>query len=215
MVEINREYPICDTDIWIKHSKHDKFYKKDLLFSKYEKIYMADAVRQEIGRERFDNKKEDFNIGNNKCKECYDKQLILVLRLNDNELFGDEKRMAVERELLEYNIVYNYRTGQYDSALSDTGETITVIMASILNIPIILCDEAKKESIVNRYKSLEVRNILDLLKMHHGEDVEYLQSIRRKLSTPIAENPELFKNIEKDNNNRNKFLSKFKKKYVV
>lgn len=214
VVEINKDYPICDTDIWIKHSKHHRFYGKDLLFSKYKKIYMSDAVRQEIGRERFDDKKEDFEIGHTKYKESYSQNLIFMLRLNDNNVFGEEKRLAIERELLEYKIVYNNKTGKYESTLSDTGETVTVIMASMLGIPIILCDESKKESIINRYKSLEVRNLLDLLKIFHGNDIKHLESIRRRLSTPIKEKQEMFKSMERDINSRNRFLSKFKNKYV-
>lgn len=213
MIEINREYPICDTDIWVKNSKHKEYFFKDLLFDKYEKIYMSDAVRQEIGRERDDNKKKDFLLAHKHYQECYKDSCINMIRLNDGNIFDEELRMAIDRELDSYNIKYDYKEGRYKSMKSDLGETVTVVIASMLDIPIILCDEAKQDSIIKKYKYLDVRNMIDLLQHHYKDkDIEFIKKIRWQLSTPIDENREMFNNISKKEASKNK-LKKFKQRY--
>lgn len=214
MVEINRDYPMCDSDIWIKNSKHREFYGKDLIFSVYDKIYMCDAVRSEIGRSRSDNKQKDFEIGLREFKKSYDDKKINIVRLNNTEYINEEMFQAIERQLHTRGIIYNRETGKYESTLADTGETVTVIVASILDIPIILCDEEKEESIVKKYKTLDVRNILHLLEKVHGSDISTLQNIRWKLSTPIEDKPNMFKSIKRDYSAANK-INKFKNKYVT
>ena len=57
--EIDKKRPICDTDIWIKSCKHKEIYQEELIFDVYDKIFMSDAVRQELGRIR--ESKEPFN----------------------------------------------------------------------------------------------------------------------------------------------------------
>ncbi|MGG7211310.1 hypothetical protein [Clostridium baratii] len=213
MKDINKNYPICDTDIWVKNAKHKEFYLKDLIFNKYEKIYMCDAVRQEIGRKRNDERKRDFELAKKEYDICNAGKCINMLKLNDKSIFDEEKRLAIERELSNYRIVYDDKEGRYKSRTSDLGETVTVVVASMLGIPIVLCDESKASSIIWKYKYLDVRNIVDLLKMHHGNDEEYLQQIRRRLSTPIDNNPEKFSRIKEDNKGRSRLL-KFKNKYV-
>lgn len=212
-MEINNNYPVCDTDIWIKNSKHKKYYLKDLIFSKYEKIYMCDAVRQELGRERNDHLKEDFALGMKEFNKCNSDKLINMIKLNDTNYFDDEKKAAIDRELTTYNIVYNYKSGRYEGRSSDVGETITVVVASILDIPIVLCDESKASSIVWKYKYLDIRNILELLEMHHGSDIKKLQSIRKLLSTPFSESKEILERKKRDIEGQSR-LSKFKKKYA-
>ena len=122
--EIDKKRPICDTDIWIKSCKHKEIYQEELIFDVYDKIFMSDAVRQELGRIREskepfngfasiktiknidvnsdyeDEYKKDFELGLRYFSEENGKRLNIIQSHNE-KFFNEKESKALEKEFLE------------------------------------------------------------------------------------------------------------------
>lgn len=133
-IEKIQDYPICDTDIWIKVSNIDDF---ELFFNDYSKLNMAEIVQHEIkivskekGFSAFDN----FNY----YKKDGKLNILKLFELNHDE------RDAILHLFSIYDISVDENGNLTNDRKKDKGETVSLIYASILNIPIILSDDKNK-----------------------------------------------------------------------
>lgn len=187
--KIDKKRPICDTDIWIKSCKYKEIYKKELIFDIYENVFMPDAVRQELGRKRDeeDEFKEDFKLGLQHFA-IENTNRLRIIRSYDEKFFNEEEIQALDREFLEKGIIYDRNEKRYKGTKSGLGEKVTLIMAAILEIPIILSDDnhCRKGAKVMKieYPYLNVINFYDLLKDKHKVHRE-IKPIYDNINKPI------------------------------
>lgn len=211
--KIDKKRPICDTDIWIKSCKYKEIYQEELIFDMYEKIFMSDAVRQELGRVRED--KEPFNtfisseilkkIGNqNGYKDPFKEDFELglkhfhiengnrlsIIQSHDEAIFNEREIKALEKEFLEMGIIYDMKENRYKGTQKGLGEKVTLILAGVLEIPIILSDDGHTREGANimstQYPHLKVINLKNLLKEKHNNDIQ-VKEIINKVNQPINE----------------------------
>lgn len=187
--EIDKKRPICDTDIWIKSCKYKEIYNKELIFKIYEKIYMPDAVRQEIGRERNDNFEEDFLLAL-KYFQDENKNRLDVIRSFDDKFFNKEEKIALEREFLNKNIIYDMKEMKYKGMKSGLGEKVVLSFAAVLEMPIILSDDhhckEEVEEVLVHYPYLKVINLYTLLKTIYKDNDKIIE-IRNCVNKPLKE----------------------------
>lgn len=210
MTNIDKNKPICDTDIWIKNCKCKERFKKDIIFNLYSGIYMADAVRQELARTDRDSYKEEFELGNRKVKECYKDGIISIIR-HKSLFFSDEQSKAVEKEFVEKGILYDNIDKRFIGCRSGLGEQVTIIYAAMLEIPIILSDDAHCKIGINlisqQYPYLNVINLRGLVNESKIIDENDKERIINEINRPLSDLIE--------NNTIKKSFEKFGKKKVV
>ncbi len=124
-----KTYPICDTDIWvdINIAKID-----NLLFSKYEKIIVADVVENEILW--WKSNKEFSFISENFCKYKSIKKIIV---LNHSDI-NDVDKALFDKQLLDLSDRYgfNFKSGFKDNPHDrNKGEIVSAIYADNYKIP--------------------------------------------------------------------------------
>jgi predicted nucleic acid-binding protein len=159
-----KEYPICDTDIWIKNCKHLINNGEDLVFKLYELIYIPDAVRQELGRKDREDYVEDFEHAVNVFKDKNKLEKIKVIRLTNEEIFNGEEKAAVLRAFAEHDIFFEESTNKFLGTKSGVGEKVCVIYASVLEVPVILSDDGHcKNFAKNLYPYLNIIDYYELL----------------------------------------------------
>lgn len=211
--QIDKKRPICDTDIWIKSCKYKEIYQDELIFDVYDKIFMSDAVRQELGRVREDKEpfntfmsspmlkklgrqneyessdKEDFELGLKHFSTENGKRLN-VIKSFDKAFFNERECSALDREFLENGIIYNRKENRYKGTKKGLGEQVTLILAAVLEIPIILSDDKHTKiganEIINQYPYLKVIDLYTLLKQKHKDSTK-VREIKGKVNGPINE----------------------------
>ena len=187
---IDKKRPICDTDIWIKNCKYKEIYKSELIFDIYDKVYMSDAVRQELGPKRDDEKfKEDFELGLRHF-HIENNNRLSIIRSYDDSLFNEEEKAALEREFLEHDIIYDKKELRYKGSKSGLGERVTLVLAAILEIPIILSDDSHcRNGAMNMkplYPYLKVINLYNLLKIKGFKSTD-IGDIKELVNEPIRQ----------------------------
>lgn len=183
-------YPICDCDIWIKHCKYEHSYNENLIFSLYDRVYMSDAVVQELIRERditYESFIEDFNLGKTKFREENNKRIHVIHAFSN--LFDDDMKKALRRSFSEKEIYFqNHKYIGTKQQLINLGEKVTIIFASILEIPVILSDDfhckTGVNSILDQFPYLNVLTLVDLLKKYNP-DLDF-RSIIHNVNKPLS-----------------------------
>lgn len=210
MSQIDKNKPICDTDIWIKNCKCKDRFGLDLIFEMYSGIYMSDAVRQELARTQREEFKEEFELGNQKVKEYYSDGFIEIIRHTSN-FFNNEQNLAVKKEFLEKGIVYDYERNKFAGCKKGLGEKVTIIYAAMLGIPIILSDDGHCKdgvSMINeQYPYLNVINLYELINTSRICKDEDKNKIYREINIPMSS--------LQDRSSIKKSFKKFGKKKVI
>lgn len=240
--EIDKKRPICDTDIWIKSCKYKDIYQEELIFDMYDNIFISDAVCQELGRKREDKKpfnsvisdeviqklryqsgyedpyKEDFELGlKHFLQENGDR--VSIIRSYDDELFNEDEIRALDREFLDKGIIYNKKEMRYKGIRKGLGEQVTLILAAILEIPIILSDDGHTRDGANamkyQYPYLEVINLYNLL-MKKYKDSTKVKQIIAVVNRPINESKKGLAEVSVTSENNTKpnlksYKNRFKK----
>lgn len=181
-----KKYPICDTDIWIKSCKLNK---EEKIFEKYNKLFFADAVKQELENKKKDNANE-FGIGIEMLEKHDDKCYELSMH---NKFFNSKERKLVRRYFKKEKINYNEETKIFERD-KNTGEKVSLIYAFIHNLKIVLSDDKGSEEfrrhIESKYKTIEVVNLLDFL-VSLGIDEKSAKKMRADVSRPIEEKAQI------------------------
>lgn len=190
MTKLDKSKPICDTDIWIKHCKCKERFFKDIIFNLYTGIYMADAVRQELARTDREKYKEEFKLGNTKVKEYCKDGMISVIR-HKSEFFTEEQIKAVEREFVEKGILYDDTNKKFVGCKRGLGEQVTIIYAAMLEIPVILSDDAHckigANLISQQYPYLNVINLRGLVEKSKIITDSEKDIIIKEINRPLEE----------------------------
>lgn len=209
--EIDKKRPICDTDIWIKSCKYKEIYQGELIFDVYDKIFMSDAVRQELGRVRGskepfngltsikiaknievngeyeDEYKKDFELGLKYFSEENGKRLNIIQSHNE-KFFNEKESKALEKEFLEMGIIYDRKENRYKGTKKGLGEKVTLIVAGVLEIPIILSDDNHTKlganEMINQYPHLKVVDLYNLLNKKYKNPAK-VREIKSKINEPI------------------------------
>lgn len=156
-VEKIQNYPICDTDIWIKVSNIDDF---ELFFCEYDKLNIAEVVQHEI---EIVSKEKGFSAFNN--FNYYKKNGKLnVLKFFE---FDDDEKNTILHLFALYDIPADENGVLINNRKKDSGEIVSLIYASILNIPIILSDD--KNEIFHAFDIKKI-NFKNLLKKKYSND---------------------------------------------
>ncbi|EGT3605622.1 TPA: hypothetical protein I9080_003000 [Clostridium perfringens] len=191
-----KKYPICDTDIWIKSCK---LKKENYIFDKFNKLVFSDAVIVELENKKNDNK-DEFGIGYdslNKYKDYYHE-----LSIKDKIFFNSKERKIAKRLFHNNKIDYNYETNSFDKRTEHLGEKVSLIYASIHNMSVMLSDDNDskeyKSYIRNRFKTVKIINLVDLLIMN-GISKDDALKIRKEVSKSVKEK-ELEREVEKQLN---------------
>lgn len=172
-IEINQKHPICDTDLWIDLSSVDKLF---YVFALSNHAYISDAVKYEL----LNKKEEDFNQFGHAFKnyQLYkEKKELFRIDLNNDKFFSEDDKKAVKRKFTELGIPYCFETWKYTSPKKNLGETVSVIFAGILEIPVILSNDNEVPNIIlQHYSWLKSYNIHSLLN-ELGKDISEINSI--------------------------------------
>lgn len=150
-IEKIQDYPICDTDIWIKVSNIENC---ELFFCEYNELNIAEVVQNEI---KIVSKEKGFSAFDNFKYYKKNKKLNL-LKFSQ---FNEEEKNAILHLFSIYNVSVNEKGILINDRKKDKGETVSLIYASVLNIPIILSDD--KNEIFNDFdiEKINLRKFLE------------------------------------------------------
>lgn len=155
------EYPICDTDIWINVSKLNKY---DIIFTQYENIFISDAVREEIENKALDNS-EQFQCALDGFKNMYKKKKVHCMRLNNKKHFNEEEKVLAQYYFVQFGINYNEETGRFVGRAKNVGEKVSVIYASIHNLPMVLSRDSDADKFASKhFKKVPIKGYEELLR---------------------------------------------------
>lgn len=178
-----REYPICDTDLWIKVSKVKNL---NVIYSNHDKVFISDAVRQEI-----ENKSKDvpakFSCGFESLKKSYKDNKIIVMRLDNSKTFDEDERAAVEQAFAEFGIHYDKDNNKFIGRPKNLGERVSAIYASVHGLTLILSDDGGlNEFLTKNYSYIAVKNFKELL-YDYGYEASEINRIIQSLDNTNAE----------------------------
>ncbi|WP_404467054.1 hypothetical protein [Planococcus rifietoensis] len=127
-----KQYPICDTDIWVKICLVDYC---DVIFAKYPKIFFSDVVEKEI-------LKWDRHTGKyRKVAENFEKHRDAgnIVVIHFTEVFSDEEQLMMENEIYGLDFKYSILSGKGET---DKGEFVSALYAFYLKIPFMKTDDS-------------------------------------------------------------------------
>ncbi|EGC93283.1 hypothetical protein HMPREF9402_1035 [Turicibacter sp. HGF1] len=123
-IEFSR-YPICDTDIWVRICLGNLF---DVIFKKYKKLVVADAVENEILK--WERENSNFTFIANKYNDYKDKGLILVIdHMKDIRV---EDRLILEQILFDLGFESCFYYGMSEK---DKAEYVSALYADYFKMP--------------------------------------------------------------------------------
>lgn len=156
----DREYPICDTDLWIKVSKLNNL---NLIYNNHNKIFISDAVRQELENKSKDSPLE-FIGSLESLKKKYKDEKVLIMRLDNPKIFNKDERAAVEQAFAEFEIHYDKTNNKFIGRQKNLGERVSAIYASVHGLTLILSDDGELNKFLStNYSYIAVKNLKDLL----------------------------------------------------
>lgn len=157
-VPLKKRYPICDTDLWIKVCKKNT----DVVFCQYEKIYISDAVLQELEYKNNDSC-EEFGCGIQNYHKEIRNERIYSININSKRIFDENEKSQVIKHFLKHDIPYDLQTQKFKRS-EHIGEKVSVIYAAVLNLDLVLSDDKGTGSFVDKYfKYVPVIRLKELL----------------------------------------------------
>lgn len=198
------EYPICDTDIWINVSKLNKY---DIIFTQYENIFISDAVREEIENKASDDS-EQFKCALDGFKNMYQKKKVYCMRLNNKTHFNEEEKALAQHYFVQSGINYNEETGRFVGRARNVGEKVSVIYASIHNLPMVLSRDSGADKFASEhFKRVPIKRYEELLR-----DYGYSEQEIRSITNGNGTHEKVAATITYEGTRANP-LSKYKSKY--
>ncbi len=187
-----KQYPICDTDIWIKVTRDTDIFSA--FINLYQKIIFTDAVKFELNNKSEDSPK-DFKYSLMKCREILKQELGIYLSLRNKIYFDENKLKIILRLFNEHSIYYNLENECIFKRQKNLGETVCLIYAYVLNIPVILSDD--NDSIIlaeEKFYGIEIYNLKYILeKLEVEKEIIEKYKTDLNLSQTDKENLEEFK----------------------
>ncbi|NRT33996.1 hypothetical protein BJV38_003417 [Clostridium beijerinckii] len=160
---MTNQYPICDTDLIVKMCKCEQHEE---LFKYYKKINFADAVYQEVKRnKKLSSKKSIDLIGSfeKAFSAIEDKRELgqaYIINLFDQ---NDDVKKIINKHLRLENIIYDDSNNKY-ILKENIGEKVSIIYASVLGIAVILSDDNGSKEFANKFMRLNVIRLNDVLR---------------------------------------------------
>lgn len=168
-----KEYPICDSDIWIKVCQLEKL---ELIFDKYDITFISDAVVQELHKKKNDAP-EVFGHCLEKCQASGKAGKVIFIKLSDRNFFDEKLKNDVLRQFSQHNIVYDEKECRFVTNRKNLGEMVSAIYASIHGLTLILSDDKGSDSFVDtNYRYLQVIKLKDLL-LYYGLSDKEIQNL--------------------------------------
>lgn len=156
---IDTSYPICDTDIWIKVAKLNDV---NLIFDKFSKAYIADAVHEEL-LHKDKECTEEFGCAVKYFEIERDKERVYKISLANSNLFNTKAKAATLKAFKEHRIVYDEKNNAFVHR-ENLGEMVTAIYAAVHGLPIVLSDDSDSDSFINKnYSYIPVIKLKELL----------------------------------------------------
>lgn len=195
-------YPICDTDIWIKLSK---VTQNQIIFNKYTKALFSDAVIFELK-----NKKEDNEFEFGYAFEYYINEKrsgkIIKLELTDSNYFDSKAKRVVKKMFVDNNIEYDTENSSFKRK-KHLGEKVSLIYAAVLNLRVLLSDDNGafehrkyiKDTSKISFPYVRIISLKQLLLdggIREDDAIKICEQTKKSVEQISAEN-EIEKNIEK------------------
>ncbi len=183
------KHPICDTDLWVDLSCINEL---EFVFALSFGAYISDAVKYELQNLK-ERDADQFGHAFKNYQVYKDEQKLFRIDLNSNKYFTDDDRKAVKRKFAELRIPYCFDKGCYTEPKKNMGETVSVVFAGILELPVILSNDNETPSIIRQHynwlDAYNIRKLMETLGKSESEIQNVYGKVKKRKNEFVEENP--------------------------